>query len=84
MSHAVHALNRTPMRDSERTPFEMLFGKKPDISHLRPFGAAVITWVPEPWRDHKLQPRGVPARMVDYVNGSTSMYKVQLCFPLYI
>lgn len=36
---AGYLLNRTPRRNLQwKTPFEMLFGKKPDISHLRAYG----------------------------------------------
>lgn len=78
VGHVVHALNRTCMRGSDSTPYEMMFGQKPDLGHLRPFGAACITWIPMARRSDKLEPHGVPARLVDYVNESTSMYKASI------
>uniref|UniRef100_A0A6U2FMK2 Uncharacterized protein n=1 Tax=Chlamydomonas euryale TaxID=1486919 RepID=A0A6U2FMK2_9CHLO len=74
--YVVYTLNRTPMHGHAHTPYELLFNKRPDVSHLRPFGAAAVAWLPEQYRADKLQPRGLPARMVGYVDNSSSMYKV--------
>jgi len=30
-----HAINRSPAKDGNHTPYELLYGKKPDVSHLR-------------------------------------------------
>jgi hypothetical protein len=44
---AIHVYNRTSHSANQggRTPFECFLGRKPDISHLRPFGdvAMVLT-----------------------------------------
>jgi hypothetical protein len=41
---AVHIKNRVPHSSlpPDTTPFELWFNKKPDLSHLRPFGALVV------------------------------------------
>jgi len=37
---AVYTLNRSINRNSDKTPFEAVSGRKPDVSHLRVFGCA--------------------------------------------
>ncbi|EJF56314.1 rve-domain-containing protein [Dichomitus squalens LYAD-421 SS1] len=45
--HAAHVYNRTPMqRLNWRTPYEVLHGSKPDISHLRVFGRGAYVFLP--------------------------------------
>lgn len=42
--HAVYIRNRsfTSARPSGETPHERVFGAKPDVSHVRAFGARVV------------------------------------------
>ena len=45
---AVHVYNRTPVKHiAWRTPFEVLNGKKPDISYLIVFGCGVYVYIPD-------------------------------------
>ena len=45
---AVHVYNRTPAKHiAWRTPFEVLNGTKPDISHLRVFGCGAYVYIPD-------------------------------------
>ena len=45
---AVHVYNRTPVkRIAWRTPFEVLNGTQPDISHLRVFGCGAYVYIPD-------------------------------------
>ena len=45
---AVHVYNRTPVkRIAWHTPFEVLNGTKPDISHLRVFGCGAYVYIPD-------------------------------------
>ena len=44
----VHVYNRTPVKHiAWRTPFEVLNGKIPDISHLRVFGCGAYVYIPD-------------------------------------
>lgn len=46
--HSVYLLNRLPTRAlSQQTPYEVWFGNKPDIGHLRVFGCIVHMKVPK-------------------------------------
>ena len=56
--HAAHVYNRTPMRRLEwRTPYELLYNSKPDISHLRVFGCGAYVFLPPEVRKNKLSPK---------------------------
>lgn len=41
-----------------KTPYEMWFGRKPDLSMLKRFGCMCSSLIPEPGQDGKLSPRG--------------------------
>ena len=47
---AAYTMNRIPNRDDEKTPYEMWFGKKPDVSHLRIFGCPAYRLIDESQR----------------------------------
>ena len=56
--HAAHVYNRTPMKRLDwRTPYEILHGSKPDISHLRVFGCGAYVFLPPEVRKNKLSPK---------------------------
>jgi hypothetical protein len=58
-----------------KTPWELYHGKKPDISHLRVFGAtAYAKFVPIKAAGRKLNPRSVKARLVGF--NKTAGYKL--------
>ncbi|PSC67043.1 retrotransposon Ty1-copia subclass [Micractinium conductrix] len=48
--------NRSPLSGRDKTPFELFYGTKPDVSHLRIFGATVFAHTPSALRT-KLDPR---------------------------
>ena len=56
MEYAVHILNRTVGDGISMTPYEALYGEKPDLSNLRVFGCAAYVKVPEDLR-HKWSPK---------------------------
>ena len=77
VNHVVHAMNMIPAVGMDKSPHEMLFGKVPDVSHLRAFGAECVVWTPSSRQLDKLQPRGDLGYMAGYVPESTTMYKVR-------
>ena len=57
--------NRSPVGSRDKTPWELFFGSKPDVSELRTFGAIAYAWVPAHKRN-KLQPRSERGVLVGY------------------
>ena len=76
VNHVLTAINRLPYSGTRITPHEAFFGERPDVSHLKAFGAKVLTWIPTQQQADKLSPRGAEGRLVGYVDGSHSMYQV--------
>jgi hypothetical protein len=64
---SVYIRNRCPTASNpdSMTPFEMIFGFPPDISHLRVFGSRCYYHIPEQLRT-KLQPKSKEAIFVGY------------------
>ena len=46
ISTAVYLKNWSPVKASQKTPFEMRHGKKPKLNHLRVFGSDAYAHVP--------------------------------------
>ncbi|PSC67111.1 Retrovirus-related Pol poly from transposon TNT 1-94 [Micractinium conductrix] len=61
-------LNRTLGRD--KTPFELFYGTKPDVSHLRIFGATVFAHTPSALRT-KLDPLAMDDEMASLIANDT-------------
>lgn len=57
--------NRSPTSGRDLTPYEMMTGKRPDVGHLRVFGAKAFVHIPKENRT-KLDFKGAPGRMVGY------------------
>ena len=53
-----------------RTPFEVLNGELPDISHLRVFGCGAYVFIPEEVRVNKLAPRAEVMTFLGYTDGT--------------
>jgi len=67
----------SPLRSIEgKTPFQMLFGKAPDISHLRRFGCVVYKLIPKELRTGKFTPRSVECILVGYVNNTVKIWRL--------
>jgi hypothetical protein len=62
---ANYTRNRTPVTLHGETPWEAFHGKKPNVSHLREFGAPVYMHVPKELRD-KLEPVSEKGRFLGY------------------
>ena len=64
------------MSDRDLTPWELFYGKKPDVSHLRTFGAQAYALTPKHLRS-KLESTSQPGRLIGYPAGSKG-YKLLL------
>ena len=57
--------NRSPAGDRDRTPWELFYGIKPDVSHLRVFGSTAYAKLPEQKRQ-KFDPKSRRGIFVGY------------------
>ncbi|KAF7773627.1 hypothetical protein Agabi119p4_5794 [Agaricus bisporus var. burnettii] len=58
MTYAVYIYNRTPMqRVKWKTPYELFYGTKPDLSKIRVFGCGAYVYLPKEIRKNKLSSR---------------------------
>ena len=74
---AIYLHNRTPSSRLEgfQTPYQIYFGEKPDVSHLRTFGCVV--YARNTSQIQKLDPRGEPGIFLGYFDDSKA-YRVVL------
>ncbi|UYV72842.1 hypothetical protein LAZ67_10000956 [Cordylochernes scorpioides] len=56
----------TNRHNEEKTPFELWFGKRPALQHLRAIGCETFVHVPKQRRNSKLQPRATKGILVGY------------------
>ncbi|MBC8081491.1 MAG: DDE-type integrase/transposase/recombinase, partial [Gorillibacterium sp.] len=61
---------------NDRSPYEVLFGVKPSILHLRTFGCLVYRWVPPKTRQDKWSDYAVRGAMLGYAKNSKSIYQI--------
>ena len=50
VANAAYTRNRiisSAISQKKATPYEMYYGRKPDVSHMRVFGCAAYAWIPE-------------------------------------
>lgn len=73
---ANYVRNRSPVAGKTKTPYELFFGIKPDVSHLRTFGVRCYALTPKPLR-HKLENTSEPGRFIGYP-AATKGYKILL------
>ena len=66
---ANYTLNRIPRQGRVQTPYEMTYGKRPSVGHLRTFGCRAYVLTPAPLR-RKLQPRSKRGTFIGYEAGS--------------
>jgi len=71
---ACHTSNLTPRKGKTNTPFELFFGHKPSLEHLRVFDCVAFFYVPKQHHD-KLEPRGEIGIMIGYAR-SRSGYRI--------
>ena len=66
VSIAAHLINRLPTpKLSHISPWEKLFQKPPDLTHLKTFGCLCFPYL-RPYNTHKLQPRSTPCLFLGY------------------
>jgi hypothetical protein len=65
--YANYIRNRCPTSSNPnfKTPYEMLYGVKPDLSHIKIFGSPCYYHIPKQLRK-KLQPKSMPGIIVGY------------------
>ncbi|CAD7083583.1 unnamed protein product [Hermetia illucens] len=66
---AVTVLNRVLATGKEKTPYEIWFGKTPDVSHFRVFGSDAYMHIDKQFRK-KLDPKATKLILVGYQNDS--------------
>ena len=64
---AAYLYNRMVHGNDSITPYEHIYGRPPNVSHLRPFGTICYAFVPPELRD-KLKPSGVRCRLLGYLD----------------
>ena len=71
--------NRSPSSaaDGSKTPWELFFGSKPDVTLLRVFGSPAYPLIPKQLRKSKLHPVSRAGRFVGYEPGSKA-YRILL------
>lgn len=73
---ANYVRNRSPATGRDKTPWEQFYGLKPDVSHLRTWGARTYSLTPKALRN-KLEPTSESGRFIGYPEG-TKGYKILL------
>jgi hypothetical protein len=71
---AVYTLNRTLSSTISATPYELWFGRKPKLDHLRIFGCEAYTHIPACDR-RKLDPKSIKCIFVGYCD-NTKAYRL--------
>jgi transposase InsO family protein len=64
LATANHVRNRSPVTGRPLTSLELFFGTKPDVSHLRTFGARTYSLIPKQLRLSKLAAVSQPGRFI--------------------
>ncbi len=69
-AHIANTLrNRSPVAGKDKTPWELFFGVKPDVSFLRPFGTKAFVLIPKEKRSSKLSSVSTTGVLVGYAPG---------------
>lgn len=77
MPTAAYLRNLTPQAEKRLTPYELFYGKKPDVSHLRVYGCKVAVHVRHDART-KLDPVSEECAMVGYAHSSKAYRLMKL------
>ena len=71
MNTAVYTLNRTIYSGTGVTPYELWFGRKPNVKNLRVFGQSAVIYVPRQKRN-KLMEKGITVVFIGYTDTSNT------------
>jgi hypothetical protein len=72
-SHAVYLWNRSYTRPLDKTPYEIWKEKKPNVAHLREFGAPVWVLLQGKKEQRKMLPKSKRRVYIGYDDGSKSV-----------
>lgn len=61
--------NRSPVAGKDKTPWELFFGEKPDVSFLRPYRSKAYVLTPKQRRTSKLDAISTTGKLVGYAPG---------------
>jgi len=75
LSTANYIRNLSPYKGGEQVPYELFYGNKPDVSHLRVFGSKAYALLPPHKRQDKLSARSLLGTFVGYPPG-TKGYRI--------
>jgi len=82
---AVHVYNRTPMcHINWKTPVELLFNKKPDISYLQVFRCLAYVHIPKDKRKDKLTLKAEEMIFLEYEPGTKGYHFLQNNRSIYV
>lgn len=76
---ACYLHHRTPTASllEFKTPYEMLYGSKAPINHLRRFGCTAYKFIPKEQRKNKkFGPRSRPCMLIGYVHKTTNIWRL--------
>jgi len=77
VSTAAYLHTRSPSRTLDgKTPYELLWQKKPSLDHLRRFGCAAYRLIPKEQRNGKFASKSRECIMIGYVHSSTTIWKL--------
>lgn len=71
----IHRRTPTPSLPEGKSPFEMLYGKQPQVHHLRRFGCTVYRHIPKQQR-LKFDCRSKACMMLGYVHKTTKIWRI--------
>ena len=74
---AVYLHAHSPSRSvGGHTPYEMLFGQKPELGHLRRFGCVAYKLIPDAQRNGKFAERAKKCGFLGYVHETTKVWRL--------
>ena len=73
ISHTAYIRNRSFTKPLKTTPYQIWYGKKPDISHLWEFGTSVWVLLQGQHQQHKMLLKSKCRALVGYDDGSKSI-----------
>ena len=72
----IHRRSPTSSLPDSRSPYEMLYGSRPQLHHLRRFGCTVYRHIPKEQREGKFTDRGRACMMLGYVHQTTKIWRI--------